>query len=477
MRTVPESANRADWPRLVAQTVNALVNRETAGGAECACDLGMVYPEEYGGLALENGAGPTVPQTTALKAALESGKTVNLRGRTYVIGPECYPDEETVTGIWNGKLVWAAANQSDQSAMLNLMGQSDVSVVDVDFDLGTTEDTGTNDDSSRCALAVGSGDPDPETWLPGVKVRRVTITGAGNGTGIFARGLAGAVIENPKVKDRIVGGTPTNDVQNGIDLSWGRDNQIINPEVDRLWTRVSGTLTRIYSRGILLTEQEDSKVLGGRVSDCDQGIDLSGGISGALPNGNDGCSIIGVTVRDVRTWGIKLANVARNTLVTSNTVANFGWAGVIISPPAALPSGSEDKATSYNTVIANKIRNPSAYDGRTNCIGIWITPRDDFPGYPVGCIVRNNTVRDDTGGGRLLHGFAQTDGNYDIVVGGPYNNFIGNTVTGQTGTAEKGTQTEFSLLGDYADDTAAASGGVLVGKLYRTGSILKVRVS
>lgn len=32
-------------------------------------------------------------------------------------------------------------------------------------------------------------------------------------------------------------------------------------------------------------------------------------------------------------------------------------------------------------------------------------------------------------------------------------------------------------LGDYADDTAAASGGVAVGGLYRNGSILMIRVA
>lgn len=37
----------------------------------------------------------------------------------------------------------------------------------------------------------------------------------------------------------------------------------------------------------------------------------------------------------------------------------------------------------------------------------------------------------------------------------------------------------FSLpnLADYADDTAAATGGVAVGGFYRTGSVIKVRVS
>lgn len=33
------------------------------------------------------------------------------------------------------------------------------------------------------------------------------------------------------------------------------------------------------------------------------------------------------------------------------------------------------------------------------------------------------------------------------------------------------------VAGDYADDAAAASGGVEVGQLYRTGSALKVRIA
>lgn len=39
------------------------------------------------------------------------------------------------------------------------------------------------------------------------------------------------------------------------------------------------------------------------------------------------------------------------------------------------------------------------------------------------------------------------------------------------------TATNFAALGNYADDTAAAAGGVAVGQLYRTGSAIKVRVS
>lgn len=35
----------------------------------------------------------------------------------------------------------------------------------------------------------------------------------------------------------------------------------------------------------------------------------------------------------------------------------------------------------------------------------------------------------------------------------------------------------FAGLQDFADDTAAAAGGVAVGALYRTGSVVKVRVA
>lgn len=38
-------------------------------------------------------------------------------------------------------------------------------------------------------------------------------------------------------------------------------------------------------------------------------------------------------------------------------------------------------------------------------------------------------------------------------------------------------ETNWTRLQDFADDTAAAAGGVAVGSIYRTGSVIKVRVS
>ncbi|MXO72870.1 hypothetical protein [Alteraurantiacibacter buctensis] len=36
---------------------------------------------------------------------------------------------------------------------------------------------------------------------------------------------------------------------------------------------------------------------------------------------------------------------------------------------------------------------------------------------------------------------------------------------------------DWTKLEDFADDTAAAAGGVQIGQLYRTGSVVKVRVA
>jgi len=55
---------------------------------------------------------------------------------------------------------------------------------------------------------------------------------------------------------------------------------------------------------------------------------------------------------------------------------------------------------------------------------------------------------------------------------------VQNAVTDtQTDVTALQTATDYSLLADYADDTAAAAGGVAVGKLYRTASAVKVRVA
>ena len=56
--------------------------------------------------------------------------------------------------------------------------------------------------------------------------------------------------------------------------------------------------------------------------------------------------------------------------------------------------------------------------------------------------------------------------------------FTGNCSTTQTSPTEITVNIfDTSTLEDYADDTAAAIGGIAINEIYRTGSILKVRIS
>ncbi len=62
--------------------------------------------------------------------------------------------------------------------------------------------------------------------------------------------------------------------------------------------------------------------------------------------------------------------------------------------------------------------------------------------------------------------FKSLEGDLDIMVDS-INQGLAGTVTHAT----------VSALPDHVDDTAAATGGVAVGGMYRTGSIIKVRVA
>lgn len=393
-----------------------------------------VSPEDFGAVSTEDGADPTASQSAAFVLALQTGRVVDCGGKSYVIGASVSPTDNTIAGLINGNFVRAAANQTAQDSMFDFTNQANILVDNCSFDFGTTEDTGSDDDSSRRLLAVGSNDENSATWIRGVTVTRCTFTGDGNGTAIFARGLIGAVIKQNLIFDRVVDGTATNDAQNGIDISWGRGNAVRHNFLDGLYYRVAGVLTRLYSRGILATEQFGADVSHNHIYNVDQAIDFSGAITTDTPEGNTGCNVSGNVISDVRTWGIKFANCARDTYCGGNVVRNFGFGGIVFSGQSATwTPAAPTKATSYLTIEGNYIFDPTDYFSRTDCKGIWGTFTVTWPGYPVGVRILNNTIRDSTGGARLLHGVALTDNNGVLFPASPYNEVSGNIVTGQTG--------------------------------------------
>jgi hypothetical protein len=396
----------------------------------------VVRPERFGAVALEDGG--TTSQSATILAALSSGRIVDGGGKTYVIGASVNPADNTVTALRNCNFVRLAANQTTQDTMIDLTGQPGVKVRGCSFDFGTTEDAGSNDDSSRILLAVGSNNSDPATWISGIEVTGCSFTGGGNGTPIFVRGTVGVRILNNTVSDRVVGGTPTNDAQNGIDITHSLDALVEGNRVDGLYTRVAGVLTRIYSRGILVTNSQNIRVIGNTVANCDQCIDFSGAISASTPNGNDGFVVANNICHDYRTWGIKFANCVRNGVCEGNTIRNFGFGGIVASgQSSAWPGGTAAQATQNLTIEGNYIYNPTTINSE-DCYGIWFTYTATYPGYPVNCRILNNTIRNTTGNNRLVHGILLSDGDRNIVAGAPVQEVRGNKISGQTGTPTKG---------------------------------------
>jgi len=418
-------------PKAEIRALGSIVEAEFA--------FGFTTPEAHGALALEDGASSTASQSTAFLAALETGKIVDCRGKSYVIGEMVDPADGVASGLINGNFVRAPANQSNQNAMFNLINQPNVKVRGNSFDFGATENAGSNDDSSRMLVTVGSNDTTTSTWLRGIEVTGNRFTGGGNGTPLYARGTIGALIANNTIVDRNVAGSATNDAQNGIDFSYSKGAIVTGNFIDGLYYRVSGVLTRIYSRGIVAVETSNAVVSGNYVTNVDQGVDFSGGISASLPNGNVGISCVGNVVTDVRTWGIKFANCIRHSVCSGNVVRNFGWGGIVVSGQSSAGSWG-DKPTSHLLISGNYVFDPADYYARTDCIGIWIIFRAAYPGYPNKVRVIGNTIANTTGNGRLLHGISQDDGDgaHNVVAGAPYNEVSQNKISGQTGTPTKG---------------------------------------
>jgi len=415
-----------------AGTNSAIDALETALALKIA-----VTPEEYGAVAVEDGG--TTSQTTAIANAMNSGRLVNCNGKTYILGAPVVPGG-TVKGIVNGQFQWLNTTvMAQQQFMLSIIDKDDLIVADNVFNLGTVENCGSNNDSTRGAVKISSSN-EGVTYIKRPRVERNRVTGGGNGTAIYVRSAIDPRVNFNNVHDRIVDGTPANDAQNGIDTSRSNGGQCIGNVIDGLYYRIGGTPTRAWSRGIVVVELTGGVYTGNIIRNVDQGIDYSGGIISGFPNGNTNITCTGNMVSDVRTYGIKFANCIRDSVCTGNTVTRFGWGGIVVSGQSSAWTGSSTLATQGLLIANNRVTDPSDYYSRTDCIGVWIIQRALYPGYPSEIRIAGNYISDSTGGGRLLHGISQDDGDgaHNIVAGAPHNEVVGNRIIGQTGTPTKG---------------------------------------
>jgi len=309
----------------------------------------FVSPLDFGAV----GDGVT-DDLAGVKLALESGRPVDGGGRTYAISGSCTPT--SIVGLQNANFIQLAPTTASV-ATINIIDKSDFFIDNVKINMGSVENTGASDDSSKCGLRIVSSNENT-LFNKNFRITRVTVTGNGNGSRIQIRSGKRFTVDNCLVTDCIAAFSPdpTNDIMNGIDIGACADYTLSNTNVYNLQTRLTTGLTRRFTRGILITESRDCTIVGCNVTNVDQCFDFSGGIAGVTYQGNRRWTLSGCTANNGLTYGFKFANVAHNGLVTGCIANNSGFCGFVVSPssdPSIDPSYQTQKIDFVGCKVVN----------------------------------------------------------------------------------------------------------------------------
>lgn len=195
-----------------------------------------------------------------------------------------------------------------------------------------------NGDGTNGGMLNASGDNGALNTAFGIRIiggtghhlEDLEVFGDDSGTGIYLSGLDGTSrVIRPYVHDMKWARNAAEDDQiQGIWIN-NCDNLIVErPLVKNLLGTLNGVSSRRFTRGIPGSENSSVILLCPQVETCDQGVDWTG-------QNNDDCRIVAPVVNDLWTWGVKLANAARRTVVSDGVARNCG-VGFVASGNAAL---------------------------------------------------------------------------------------------------------------------------------------------
>ncbi|MBB3743741.1 hypothetical protein FHX10_003240 [Rhizobium sp. BK591] len=156
------------------------------------------------------------------------------------------------------------------------------------------------------------------------------VFGSDAGTGIVLTSAADFQVVRPHVHDilYVSASLPADDQAQGLWLSACSDFSVLEPKIHHIGGIVGGSYRRAFGRMLPVgLGCSHFRIIGGEMYDGDVGIDLTGSA------GNFNFVLMGVTVRDVETWGIKLANYNRYGTVMGCNVHRAGSAGFVGSGP------------------------------------------------------------------------------------------------------------------------------------------------
>jgi hypothetical protein len=278
-------------------------------------------------------------------------------------------------------------------------------------------------------------------WIKGGKGHRLEdceVFGSDMGTGIVFQNCTDFEALRLHVHDILYASEelPEDDMAQGIWVSKCQRFTVSGCRVNRIGGVVGGSYRRAFGRMMPIgLGCKSFLVIGNHLSDGDQGIDMTGSV------GNQRFTVMGNTIEDVETWGIKLANYNRFGQVIGNNVYRAGSAAYVGSGPTEnVDSGSPTPEClpvhvlfegngAWDTGFGNTGR------GTDEPVGFLLMPggASNFQDFPRGYRFTNNTAVDNQPVKTQKHGFRN-----EISYGGPplnesVNNRASGFVTGGSG--------------------------------------------
>jgi uncharacterized cupin superfamily protein len=345
----------------------------------------------------------TTNDTTAVVAALAAGVPLTGASKTYVVsGDTSIPASTYLEDAAFKQLTPNSATRKTLYA--NSVSNVTLKRVKVDR----------NGDGTGGSLATAAG-----VWIDGGSghlLEDCEVYGSDMGSGIVINGASSFNLIRPYVHDilYVAAVLPANDQAQGIWLNGCTDFGVVEPHAKHVGGIVGGSYRKAFGRLMPISFGcSYFRVIGGELEDGDVGIDLTG---------SKGCvnfSLVGVTVKDVEAFGIKVANYNRYGSIIGCNVHRAGAAGFVgsgptvdVDPDSPVPASLPRHVAfvgcgAWDTGFGNTGR------GTSQPAGFLITPGaapsyQDYPrGYRmVGCTAYDNqTVK------TQYHGF-RCESNY-----------------------------------------------------------------
>ncbi|WSH67112.1 hypothetical protein U8Q05_12150 [Rhizobium ruizarguesonis] len=236
------------------------------------------------------------------------------------------------------------------------------------------------------------------------------VFGSDAGSGMVFNGCSNFKVNRPYVHDilYVAASLPADDQCMAILFNGCTNFSIFEPRINHLGGIVGGSFRRAFGRMLCFGFGcSEFRVYGGEIQDGDVGIDLSGS------KGNTFYTVIGVTVRDVETWGIKQSNYNRFGRIVACDVYRAGSAGYVLSgptvnvDPSTTMPGSEPKnitimgCGAWQTGVGNTGRGTSQPAGFLIITGA----ASNYQDYPRGIRFVSCTAVDNQTVKTQYHGF------------------------------------------------------------------------